>query len=203
MGGAEQQLEALARRYEHRVGFFASKVQRSFMLGSRWNDELVAAGYWGPFKALRNRRSEAHENELSAYVSQRIHGAVVDAARVCISQVLKREVAVGSPGEEERTGPAGEAHRPQPWFSPGQAQDPEELASRVWKQIAIREALNQLGDDDRRMIVAYMQGFSLSEIARDEGIATGTAHTRFRKLSQTLRARAPGLRRILLDREGV
>jgi DNA-directed RNA polymerase specialized sigma24 family protein len=49
------------------------------------------------------------------------------------------------------------------------------------------------------MMRAYMEGSSLTEIARAEGIALGTANDRFRKLARKLKARAPELRRILLE----
>ena len=73
--------ERLAQHYRHRVSFFAHKVARRYLLGNRWEDELVSAGYWGLAKALGNRRPDATSRELSAYVSQRILGAVI--ARNC------------------------------------------------------------------------------------------------------------------------
>ncbi len=200
MEAAEQETEALARRYAHRVRFFANKVQRSFMLSPHLSDELLSAGYWGLFKALRDRRQDVHEQQLSAYVSIRIHGAVVDAARTCISQVLKREVMIGSPDEMERSDSAG-GPLSGPWQTRPVVRDPEELAARVWKRSAIRQALSQLSADDRRTIVAYMEGATLPEIAREQGVALGTMQSRFRKLARCLRVRAPELRRVLLDRE--
>jgi RNA polymerase sigma factor (sigma-70 family) len=198
----EEQLEALARRYEHRVSFFANKVQRSFMLGSRWHDDLISAGYWGLFKALANRRPEAHERELSAYVSRRIHGAVIDAARSCINQILVREVSLASDGED--------ASRQEPGADSGgsfaslrEGQDPEQEAVRSWKRDAVREALARLDPECRRILRAYMDGASVAEIAEEEGVATGTMQVRFGKLTRQVRARAPELRRILLDSEAI
>lgn len=195
---AEHQLEDLARRYEHRVGFFATKVQRSFMLGSRWNDDLVSAGYWGLFKALQNRRPDAHEKELSAYVSKRIHGAVMDAARTCINQVLKRELSVGTPGEEvrEEDDATPSWHH---WTARSDDDDPEQCTAKAWQVTAVREALMKLDPDERRVILAYMDGDSMSEIAREEGVAVGTMQGRFQRLARMLRSKHPELRRILLD----
>jgi RNA polymerase sigma factor (sigma-70 family) len=197
---ADHQLELLARRYEHRVGFFASKVQRTYMLESRWNDDLVSAGYWGLFKALQNRRPDAHEKELSAYISKRIHGAVIDAARTCINQVMRREFAVGTPGEEDRDEEDGSASW-QTWGVCSEAADPEQTAEKTWQATAIEAALNKLGPDERRVIIAYMEGASISEIAREEGVAVGTMQGRFQRLARLLRSKHPELRRILLDRD--
>jgi len=195
---ADYQLEDLARRYEHRVGFFASKVQRTYMLGSRWSDDLVSAGYWGLFKALKNRRPDAHESELSAYVSKRIHGAVMDAARNCITHAVKRELSVGTPGEEERD----EDDTSQAWQTLAACSDdadPEQRTARSWQESAIREALMKLDPAEHRVILAYMEGASMSEIARDEGVAIGTMQGRFQRLARMLRSKHPELRRILLD----
>jgi RNA polymerase sigma factor (sigma-70 family) len=193
------QLDELARRYQHRVGFFARKVQRSFMLGSRWHDDLISAGYWGLFKALSNRRPDAHERELSAYVSRRIHGAVIDQARSCINQVLVREGTLPVAEDEAREeipSPVGGF-----WLFGPQCDDPEKQALRSWKRDAVREALARLEPGFRRIMLAYMEGASLAEIAEEEGIAVGTMQVRFGKLTRQLRARAPELRRILLDCE--
>ena len=65
MDSDDEQLEQLARDYEHRVGFFARKVARSYVLGERWQDELESAGYWGLAKALKNRRTQI-TNEIRA-----------------------------------------------------------------------------------------------------------------------------------------
>ncbi|MBW2229171.1 MAG: sigma-70 family RNA polymerase sigma factor [Deltaproteobacteria bacterium] len=200
MEAAEQQLDILARRYEHRVVFFANKVRRSFMLGPGWSDDLISAGYWGLFKALRNRRPDAHEKELSAYVSKRIHGAVMDAARTELSQLRHRELrssfSEDDDGHPVSTLEAIAAHRIQ---DPGAG--PEALAVAVWRRTAIGNALTSLEPAERRVVLAYMEGASIGEIARDEGVPTGTLQARFRKLTRRLRAKFPELRRILLDAE--
>ena len=195
---AECQLDLLVRRYAHRVKFFANKVDRNFRLGARWNDDLISAGYWGLFKALRNRRPEAHEQELSAYVSIRIHGAIIDAARHCINRVLNRELEVGTPGEDESWRET-EVNCESIWPTGAWLASPEEGTSRRWKRSAVRRALDRLQPEQRRVILSYMDGASLNEIARDEGVATATMQVRFSKLSRQLRVQAPELRRILLD----
>jgi RNA polymerase sigma factor (sigma-70 family) len=196
----ECQSDQLARRYEHRVGFFARKVQRSFMLGSSWNDELVSAGYWGLFKALQNRRPEAHENELSAYVSQRIHGAVIDAARNCINQRGNRELYLGALGQEacdeldlERVHSG--------WQVDTNARDPEMIATEASRSSAIDAALMCLEAAERQIVRAYMEGASLSEIARDQHVSLATLRVRFERAARKLRAFAPALRRVLLDQD--
>ena len=37
-------------------------------LAELWRGDLTSAGYWGLLKAIQNRRTDAHECELSAYV---------------------------------------------------------------------------------------------------------------------------------------
>jgi RNA polymerase sigma factor (sigma-70 family) len=194
----ECQLDELARRFEHRVGFFTNDVQRRYQMGSRWQDELVSAGYWGLFKALRNRRPEAADGELSAYVSQRIHGAVIDAARSCLTRDQRGEVVVEEPGSES-TWVQVDGRGQGRWRADGPSDNPEEMAGRAWQQATVSRALGHLPPNEHRMMRAYMEGSSLTEIARAEGIALGTANDRFRKLARKLKARAPELRRILLD----
>lgn len=200
MEAAEQQLEILARRYQHRVPFFANKVRRSFMLGPGWSDDLISAGYWGLFKALRNRREDAQERELSAYVSKRIHGAVMDAARTGLSQLRHREPLFLSRMDDEGASASTLHERAEQWLR-DPAADPEELAADSWRQSAIHEALASLEPAERRVVHAYMEGASLCEIAREQGVPAGTLQARFRKLTRRLRASAPELRRILLDCE--
>jgi len=200
MTAVEFQTNQLARRYEHRVGFFARKVQRSFMLGTRWSDDLISAGYWGLFKALENRRPEAHDRELSAYVSQRIHGAVIDAARACISRLANREFCAGAPGQEDREDPFAECGSAA-WQMDERVLDPERLVGDSRKQGVIREALAGLSSDERETLYAYMDGSSLSEIARAQSVSLPTLRARFKKTTRKLRAQAPALRRLLLDQD--
>jgi RNA polymerase sigma factor (sigma-70 family) len=190
-------LEALARRYEHRVHFFARRVEQKFMLGSRWTDDLVSAGYWGLCKALKNRHPEAEERELSAYVSVRIRGAVLDEARICIHRTACHEV-VTSPDHFDYGDAAAFAEwRTQPLTSA--CTTPEHAVSlrRRWSHVA--QALELLEADQQRLIGAYMDGASIPEIARAEGVAVATMRSRFQKISRTLRGQAPHLRRLLLD----
>jgi RNA polymerase sigma factor (sigma-70 family) len=196
----EPEIDELARRYEHRVGFFAHKVQRRFVLGTRWSDELISAGYWGLFKALENRRPDAHDRELSAYVSQRIHGAVIDAARACLNQLAKRELCAGVPGQEDRQDLFAECGSVA-WQMDEGALDPERLVGDSRKRGVIRAALELLSSDERETLYAYMEGASLSEIARAQSVSLPTLRARFKRTTRKLRAKAPSLRRVLLDQE--
>jgi RNA polymerase sigma factor (sigma-70 family) len=204
----QEQVDLLVRRYAHRVEFFAGQVQRRFMIGTRWWDDLVSAGYWGLFKALRNRRPDAHERELSAYVSRRIHGAVIDEARQCLTRSSRTEVVGGAElhglntqGRELNTAGMNGAWEAPTAFSDGR--NPEQMAARSWKRTAIAQALDTLQPHERDVMVSYMRGDTLSEIAKSQGVSAGTMQVRFQKLSRMLRARAPKLRRILLDSEAV
>ena len=79
--------------------------------------------------------------------------------------------------------------------------DPEQTTAKTWQETAIREALMNLESSERRIIMAYMDGASMSEIAREEGVAVGTMQGRFQRLARMLRSKHPELRRILLDLE--
>jgi RNA polymerase sigma factor (sigma-70 family) len=192
-----EDLETLARRYEHRVRLFARQVEQRLLLGSHWSDDLVSAGYWGLYKALRNRRAEAAEQQLSAYVSLRIRGAVLDEARACINRNIGRQI----PTSPERLDAEVASPSP-PWTTGALANTPatpEHAVSvrRRWSQVS--HALEQLPPEQRRLIRSYMDGSSIPEIAQAEGVPIPTMRDRFRKIARTLRGRAPHLRRILLD----
>ena len=206
---AERELDELVERYAHRVQYFTGQIQKRFMLGDRWRDELVSAGYWGLFKALRNRRVDAHERELSAYVSRRIEGAVIDEARSCLSRSARTEAWSGSRlhGLEESEDVECDGGASLAVLGALRAceraaeDDPEQLVSMRLRQSAIDAALGALEPDAREVLRAYMEGDSLSEIARARGVSAGTMQARFDKLARRLRAGAPRLRRILLDAE--
>jgi RNA polymerase sigma factor (sigma-70 family) len=195
MDADAEQLEALARVYEHRVGFFARKIAREYLIGTRWNDELMSAGYWGLAVALRRRRPDASERELSAYVSTRIAGAVIDAARVCITrsrrcELMPSPLADVAPAEGESPGGARFAGMP------GDGSDnPEARASARRIQQVIETALERLEPGQRRMVCSYMRGASLREIADADGVPLGTLRVRFEKAIRLLRAMLPELRR--------
>jgi RNA polymerase sigma factor (sigma-70 family) len=197
----DAEAEQLAHNYKHRVGFFARKVARSYLMGERWSDELESAGYWGLAKALSNRRPGASEREFSAYVSQRINGAVLDEARSCMTRSVQREVIatpmLDASDGDEHAGSGG-------WIA-GLATDPadspEEATSSGRVLGAIEDALRELGPDQRRWLVRYMHGSSLREIADEEGVALGTMRVRFQKAARALRGKTPHLRHLLREVE--
>lgn len=194
--------EVLAKQFEHRVGFFANKVAREFMLGQRWRDELESAGYWGLAKALANRRDDACYGELSAYVSQRIEGAVLDEARRCLR--LTRLVDVSGDAAAGRNG-GGDLDEAAWLFSrrladPGRT--PEELAAEQRLRERVEDALERMEPDDRALLRAYMDGSNLNEIARRERLPLGTVRVRFERLARRLRGRGSPLRRLNLGPRG-
>lgn len=188
----DPELEELARRYGHRVRFFADRIHRRFGLDACWRDDLVSAGWWGLFKALRNRRPDALDEELSAYVSQRIEGAVLDEARACLTRRTRRGDFLEVWDHEDTRASSGvEDALPTPPDPPERAAD----RARRWRLVA--RALQPLGAAERRILMAFAQGSSFTEIARVEGIAPGTLHQRVQRATRTLRAKAPHLRAIL------
>jgi DNA-directed RNA polymerase specialized sigma subunit len=84
---SDAELEELVQRFDHRVKFFARGIEVRFGLGMQWRDDLISAGYWGLLKALRNRRADAHEHELSAYVSRRTEGSAI-ARSIGVNQLV-------------------------------------------------------------------------------------------------------------------
>ena len=199
-GAEAQALDILARRYAHRVDLFVRQVSSRYRLGSRWRDDLLSAGNWGLFKALRNLRADASEHERSAYISQRIVGAVIDEARQCLARANAREVLADLARESSDTSREGLAGG-----SLFQAVDPganpEEHTSLRMRESRIDEALETLDATQRRVLRAYMAGFSVREIAEREAVPLGTMRTRFQRLARELRGKAPHIRRVLLDLE--
>ena len=195
MDAAEEQLEALARTYQHRVGFFARKIAREYLIGTRWNDELMSAGYWGLAVALHRRRPDASERELSAYVSTRIAGAVIDAARACITRSKRCEL-VPSPLVDfapiEGESPGGQRFAGMPADFAG---NPEERTTARQIQQEIEAALERLEPGQQRLVRSYMRGASLRDIAEADGVPLSTLRVRFEKVTRLLRAKLRGLRR--------
>lgn len=194
--------EALARQFEHRVGFFANKVARKFMLGQRWRDELKSAGYWGLAKALANRRDDACDGELSAYVSQRIEGAVLDEARRCLQLTRVVDVSGSAAGSHDGDGDFDDAAWPFARHLADAGRTPEEIAGEQRLRERLQGILECMDPDDRALLRAYMGGSSLAEIARREGVPPGTVHVRFARLARRLRGRNSPLRRQDLDAGG-
>lgn len=189
----DPELDELVERFRHRVGFFARRVEARFGLGPQWRDDLISSGYWGLLKALRNRRSDAHERELSAYVSKRVEGAVLDEARRILTRLSSHTEYVlddldgGSSLESPRLDWALDRARP----------DPEELADQVGRWKTIEESINHLGRDHRRLLMAYASGRSFAEIARRSGSSPARLQNQMTQITRAIRARSPELRRLL------
>lgn len=188
----EAELEALVARFEHRVRFFAQRVARRYGLDPVWRDDLVSAGYFGLLKALRNRRGDAHANELSAYVSKRIEGAVLDEARQVLERASTR--ADCDPGELEEGG--GLEAWCAEWVS-GPAADPENLADGRGRWRRIEGSLAHLEDDQRGWMLAVAAGQTLAEIARGDGASPARLQNQMTRVARSIRAHTPELRRLL------
>jgi RNA polymerase sigma factor (sigma-70 family) len=186
-------LDELVDRFGHRVPYFSRRVELRFGLGPQWRDDLISSGYWGLLKALRNRREDAHEHELSAYVSKRVEGAVIDEARRVLNRLSNH--AECDPDDLDSGLPLRaqscdwEFNRSQP--------DPEEMADQEGRWRTIERAIGHLGHDHRRLLMAYASGRSLAEIARRDGSSPARLQNQMSKISQAVRARSPELRRLL------
>ena len=188
-----EQLEELTRRFAHRVGYFSRRVERRFGLAEAWRDDLMSAGYWGLLKALRNRRPDAHEHELSAYVSQRVEGAVLDEARAVLTRLSNHAPC---DAQDEEAGGAGEG-RELDWTLGQPAEDPEVLADRQSRWRVVELALGGLESKHRDLLLAYAAGGSVAEIAREGGTSPARLQSRMTRVARQVRAHAPELRRLL------
>ncbi len=187
------QEEALVVRFAHRVHFFARRVALRFGLDVQWHDDLVSSGYWGLLKALRNRRLDAHEHELSAYVSQRVEGAVLDEARRVLSRV---SVRVSLDADALESGSRGEPANRE-WEPAREGGDPEDLADREGRWRRIESAIGHLDRDQGALLWSYVEGASVSEIARRDGLSPARLQSQLARIGRQVRSRSPELRRIL------
>jgi len=183
-------LAKLTARFAHRVRYFANRIERRFGFAPIWHDDLESAGYWGLLAALRNRRPEAHDCELSAYVSRRIEGAVFDEAR----KILGRVVVEGELDPERDR--AWEDDDPAS-FSSSAWPDPEDAADAGLRWTAIEAGLSALDAGHRDLLLAYASGASIAELARDEGASSSRLQSRMTRAARQVRGRSPELRRIL------
>ena len=186
--------EALVREFEHRVGFFVGKVTRRFMLGSRWRDEFESAGYWGLAKALDNLREDACNREISAYVSKRIEGAILDEARRCLDRTRLVDVPGGGGGSHDDGGDLDDTVLPFAGHLADPGATPEEIVGEHRLRDRVFDALETVEPEDHVLLHAYMGGSSLAEIARQEGLPTATVQVRFDRLMRRLRSRGSPLR---------
>jgi RNA polymerase sigma factor (sigma-70 family) len=191
----DDELAALVRRFDHRVRFFARRIERRFGLADVWQDDLISAGYWGLLKALRNRRPDAHEHELSAYVSRRIEGAVIDEAR----QLLTRSTHYAECDPSDLDTGLSHDRSESDWMLGQSLEDPEDGADRRSRWRAVEESLGALDHGNRSLLLAVASGESLAEIARGDGSSPARLQGRMTRVARQVRARAPELRRILRD----
>lgn len=189
---ADPELDELVERFAHRVRFFAQRIERRFGLDPSWRDDLISAGYFGLLKALRNRRREAHAHELSAYVSKRVEGAVLDEARQALGRSSTRSDLDPEELEDGQLSDWGAGD----WLARA-ASDPEGLADgRIrWQQI--EDAFEHLDDLQRGWLLAVASGHTLAEIARGDGESPARIQNQMTRISRAVRANAPELRRLL------
>ena len=194
-GVPDPELDELVGRFAHRVRFFARRVASRFGLPAQSRDDLVSSGYWGLLKALRNRRPGAHEHELSAYVSRRIEGAVIDEARRVLGRLASQTEI--DPHDLD-AGDLQSVHRLD-WAVDRYAPDPEALADREGRWRSIERAIEHLRPDHRELLLAYAAGRSVAEIARGDGSSPARLQSQLSRITRSIRARAPELRRLLRD----
>lgn len=188
-----EELGDLANQFAHRVEFFVRRIGNRFGLAEAWRDDLTSAGYWGLLKAIQNRRADAHERELSAYVSRRIEGSIFDEARRLLSRHA-HQVEWGSYDLEDWAIAGGRSISEN---LGNEGLDPEERADRSSRWRRVEESLAVLDDDERQLLIAYAEGSSLSELARAGGSTAGRLQTRLNRTVRQVRGRSPELRRIL------
>lgn len=187
LGSDDRSAGALAQLYAHRVPLYVRQIEHAYRLGNRWSDDLTSAGYWGLAKALSNRREGALEVELSAYVSRRIRGAVIDEVRTCLTRNTRGEWLLENP--EDALASEGILNR----GAAANRDCPERTAERRRTRRVIETAITELSDGQRRIARAFMWGKSWDEIAEDEGVSVSTVRSRFRTVALRLRKRVPQL----------
>jgi len=189
---ADPALDRLVERFAHRVRYFAQRIERRFGLDPVWRDDLISAGYFGLLKALRNRRAEAHEHELSAYVSKRVEGAVLDEARQVLGRATARADLDPDELEEGLHADLGSVD----WLG-RMANDPEDLADGRdrWRQI--EDSFEHLEEDERSWLFALASGHTLAEIARGDGATPARIQNQMSRITRSVRANSPELRRLL------
>jgi RNA polymerase sigma factor (sigma-70 family) len=188
-----QDLDALAKRFAHRVRFFTHRIERRYRLDPQWRDDLISCGYWGLLKALRNRRADALDQELSAYVSRRVEGAVIDEARRILSRISNH---VECDPLDLDSGVSAYV-RDRNWDHSSVEDDPECAADRAGRWRSIEMAMEHLDADHRDLLWSYAEGRSISEIARAEGSSAGRLQGQLARITREIRARSPELRRLL------
>lgn len=189
---SDDELDDLVARFAHRVRYFAQRIERRYGLDPVWHDDLISAGYFGLLKALRNRREDAHEHELSAYVSKRIEGAVLDEARQVLGRISTR--ADFDPADLED----GSLIDPSlvDWLGrgPGHPEDVVDGLAR-WRQIEL--SFDHLADDHKGWLLAVAAGSTLAEIARVEHASPARLQNQMARVTRLVRASTPELRRLL------
>lgn len=150
----------------------------------------MSAGYWGLLKALRNRRPEAKEHELSAYASRRVEGSVIDEGRRILGRIVNEsEFDPNAPTFARSTSVDGSSSDALP--------DPEQRLEDGVRWRAVELGLASLAKEQRALVLAYAEGHSIAELARDEGVTPGPLQRQMVRAARQVRARAPKLRRIL------
>lgn len=189
----DPELDGLVGRFAHRVGYFTRRIERRFGLDPSERDDLISAGYWGLLKALRNRRDDAHAHELSAYVSKRVEGAVLDEARNALRRVSKQTDC--DPGDLD-LGLSVDNCSPD-WQMVQTQLGPEELADRRGRWRRIERSFDHLAREHQNLLIGYASGRSLAEIARSDGASPARLQNQMSKITRAVRAHSPELRRLL------
>lgn len=191
-GVVDPELDALVAQFAHRARYFAQRIERRYGLDRSWRDDLVSAGYLGLLKALRNRRADAHALELSAYVSRRVEGAVVDEARQILERLSNR-VELDPADLEDGLGE--ESGCPE-W--PGRFErDPEDLVDGRGRWERIEDSFAHLDAAEKGWLLALASGHSLAEIARRDGASPARLQHQMARIARAVRAQTPELRRLL------
>lgn len=193
----DERLSELVSAFSARVPRSAARTMRRWGLPESMRDDLVSAGYLGLWKALRNRRPDAHEFELSAYVSKRIDGAVLDEARTLLGRATR--CASVDPERLDLEPAAGEGGTG--FADPFADGDPESLAARAARWARVAASFEELDEDVRELLIGLAAGYSVAELARARDRTAGQLQARLERGVRRLRGRAPELRRLL--REGL
>lgn len=191
----EPEPRGLVIEFAPRVPRAAARTMRRWGLPESVRDDLVSAGYLGLWKALKNRRRDAHEFELSAYVSRRIEGAVIDEARTLIGRATRCASIDPDLLDLDPCFVEGDSGFADGWIP----EDPEIRAARASLWARVESSLEAVDPDVRDALLGLAAGHSVAELARSADRTAAQLQARITRGVRHLRGRSPELRRLLWE----
>jgi DNA-directed RNA polymerase specialized sigma24 family protein len=119
---------------------------------------------------------------------------VLDEARRVLSRASLR---VNLDPDDLESGSRHEDAAHGDWEPGREGGDPEDLADREGRWRRIERAIGHLDRDQGALLWSYVEGASVSEIARRDGLSPARLQSQLTRIGRQVRARSPELRRLL------